>query len=121
VTTRTSSEDILVEQPALARLCGDGVSRGAGWQHLHGGELAPDAPSGERKTWSDVALVDRLRAAVARIKTDTHRYVRHQETWLRRNPRLVPIDVTRPDWMEEALAAARRFLAGSREPSGRQP
>ncbi len=67
MTTRTSSEDTLVEQPALARLCGDGVTRGAGWRHIHGAGLAPDAPSAERKTWSDVVLVDRLRVAVARI------------------------------------------------------
>jgi len=32
-----------------------------------GAELAPDAPSGERKLWSDVVLRERLRAAVARI------------------------------------------------------
>ncbi len=74
-----ASEDALVEQPALAWLCGAG-QRGtvAGWQHVHGAEVAPDAPARERKVWSDVVLVDRLRGAVARI-----------------NPRLPPEAVTR--------------------------
>ena len=63
-----ASEDALAEQPALAWLCGAG-SRGSGaaWRHVHGLELAPDAPARERKTWSDVVLVERLRRAVARI------------------------------------------------------
>lgn len=57
-----ASEDTLVEQPAIARLCDL-----HGWTHVHGVELAPDAPAGERKLWSDVVLVGRLRRAVARI------------------------------------------------------
>ena len=52
-----------------------------------------------------------LATAVQRIKHDTHRYVRHQETWLRRNPRLHAIDVTTPDWREQAAAHVARFLA----------
>jgi type I restriction enzyme R subunit len=56
-----TSEGVLVEQPALNWL------RQAGWTHVHGPELAPDAPSGERKIWSDVVLIERLRQAVARI------------------------------------------------------
>jgi tRNA dimethylallyltransferase len=51
-----------------------------------------------------------LDAAVARIQYDTHRYVRHQETWLRRNPRLVWFDVTEPRWQEAAMERVRRFL-----------
>ena len=35
--------------------------------HVHGAELAPDAPRRERRLWSDVVLVERLRPAVARI------------------------------------------------------
>lgn len=52
-----------------------------------------------------------LADAVERIKADTHRYVRHQETWLRRNPRLTWIDTTRPGWQLEATIVVREFLA----------
>ncbi|MDQ3692598.1 MAG: tRNA (adenosine(37)-N6)-dimethylallyltransferase MiaA [Chloroflexota bacterium] len=52
-----------------------------------------------------------LDAASERIKLDTHRYVRQQETWLRRNPRLVAIDVTQADWMNEAARLVASFLA----------
>jgi type I restriction enzyme R subunit len=69
MTGSAASEDALVEQPALAWLCGEGgqvTDRGA-WEQIHGAELAPDAPAGERKLWSDVVLIGRLREAVARI------------------------------------------------------
>jgi type I restriction enzyme R subunit len=64
VTSSAVSEDALVEQPALAWLCN---RPGLRWTHVHGAEFAPDAPARERKLWSDVVLVDRLRAAVGRI------------------------------------------------------
>jgi tRNA dimethylallyltransferase len=51
-----------------------------------------------------------LEAAVERIRLDTHRYVRHQETWLRRNPRLVWFDVTTPGWRDAAIARVQAFL-----------
>jgi tRNA dimethylallyltransferase len=38
-----------------------------------------------------------LATAIERIKLDTHRLVRHQQTWYRRNPRLIRIDMTQPD------------------------
>ncbi len=66
MTTSAVSEDSLVEQPAIAWLCGEG-SPGLRWTHVHGADLAPDAPARERKLWSDVVLVDRLRAAVVRV------------------------------------------------------
>jgi tRNA dimethylallyltransferase len=52
-----------------------------------------------------------LTDAIARIKTDTHRYVRHQETWLRRNPRLHRVDVTEPGWLDRVAADVERFVA----------
>ena len=62
MTQYVATEDTLAEQPALARLCDQHR-----WTHVHGSELAPDAPAAERKLWSDVVLVERLRGAVARI------------------------------------------------------
>lgn len=53
-----------------------------------------------------------LGEAVERIRVDTHRYVRHQETWLRRNPRLIRLDVTGPGWEGRLLDLARRLLTG---------
>lgn len=77
--------------------------------------LDPDAPSmsslGYRQLLPFVRGEASLAEAAARIKTDTHRYVRHQQTWLRRNPRLIPIHVTEPDWQERAAELVARFLA----------
>lgn len=49
-------------------------------------------------------------AAIQTIKHDTHRYVRHQETWLRKNPRIIWIDVTEAGWRERAAALVQQFL-----------
>lgn len=56
--------------------------------------------------------------AVAKIKTDTHRYVRHQLTWLRRADDLIWFDTTRPAWAELLRAQAGEWLADirTREP-----
>jgi tRNA dimethylallyltransferase len=54
-----------------------------------------------------------LEHAIERIRLDTHRYVRHQETWLRRNARLIWFDVTASDWMTAAKTRVRAFLSGS--------
>jgi tRNA dimethylallyltransferase len=79
------------------------------------GGVGEDAPAmsslGYRQLLPYLRGETTLDAAVERIKHDTHRYVRHQETWLRRNPRLVPIDVTAPTWMDEAARLAVAFLA----------
>ena len=87
---------------------------------LEGG-LAPDAPSmsslGYRQLVPYLEGRQSLADAIARIKADTHRYVRHQETWLRRNPNLIPIDVTHEDWIERAGELVAAFLdkpAGTR-------
>ena len=52
-----------------------------------------------------------LAEAVARIKTDTHRYVRHQMTWLRRNDGLIWIDTGAPGWIEEVDERVHALLA----------
>jgi tRNA dimethylallyltransferase len=45
-----------------------------------------------------------------RIKLDSHRLVRQQQTWFRKNPRLVPIDTTDPGWMDRLGRDVRDFL-----------
>jgi tRNA dimethylallyltransferase len=51
-----------------------------------------------------------LDEAVERIKLDTHRLVRHQQTWFRRNPRLIRIDMTQPDAQADLIRLARAFI-----------
>jgi len=53
-----------------------------------------------------------LDEAVERIRVDTHRYVRHQETWLRKNERLERIDVSSDSWQRQVIARVARFLEG---------
>ncbi len=57
-----------------------------------------------------------LDAAVERIKLDTHRFVRHQQTWARRNPRLVRIDMTEPDPDAKVVALVNRHLGPATAP-----
>lgn len=54
--------------------------------------------------------------AIARIKLETHRYVRHQSTWLRKLPELQWFDLDRdpPDTIEAWIT---HWLAGSQSPS----
>ena len=66
-----------------------------------------------------------LADAVARIQIETHRYVRHQMTWLRKLPGVhwFDLDRTAPEVVEEFVAAwwaadARRPPATSRRSSG---
>lgn len=54
-----------------------------------------------------------LDAAFERIKIDTHRYIRHQETWLRKNQRLRPIDVTGEGWLGKAMEMIAEHVAPS--------
>ncbi len=51
-----------------------------------------------------------LQDAIRTIKHDTHRFVRHQETWLRKNPRIVWLDVTQENWHDSASATVASFL-----------
>jgi len=55
-----------------------------------------------------------LEEAIERIKFDTHRYVRHQETWMRRNREMQQIDVTDPRWRIAVEELVRQFLADAR-------
>ena len=51
-----------------------------------------------------------LDAAIERIRFDTHRYVRHQQTWLRKNPWLVRLDVSVASWKDNAVSEVTSFL-----------
>jgi tRNA dimethylallyltransferase len=57
-----------------------------------------------------------LDAAIERIRHDTHRYVRHQETWLRRNPRLIWVDTAESGWKKTVADRVRSFLSGPLKP-----
>jgi tRNA dimethylallyltransferase len=48
-----------------------------------------------------------LPEAIERIKIDTHRLVRHQQTWFRRNPRLHRIDMTQGSALDALLDLLR--------------
>lgn len=49
---------------------------------------------------------------VRQIETDTNRLVRHQQTWFRRNERLVRIDVSEDDWEPRVEALVRSHCMG---------
>jgi tRNA dimethylallyltransferase len=76
--------------------------------------VSPDAPAftsiGYRQLLPFLRGEESLEDGIARIKHDTHRYARHQETWLRGNPDLVRIHVSEPDWQGDVFARVRRFL-----------
>ena len=95
----------------------DQIRRGlvAEVQALLDAGVPPDAPAmsslGYRQLFPFLRGEEPLDAAIARIKTDTHRYVRHQETWLRKNANLVPVDVTRNQWEDDVVDLVARFMA----------
>lgn len=63
-----------------------------------------------------------LAEAVERIRIDSHRLVRHQQTWFRKNPRLIRIDTTEPGWEVGAFGRVEAFVAPwlrERAPVGR--
>ncbi len=52
-----------------------------------------------------------LDAAIERIKFDSHRLVRQQQTWFRKNDRLIQIGTTRLDWLDEIVARIEAFTS----------
>jgi len=88
----------LVEE--VTRLLEDGVPRGAPAMSSIGYRQLLPYLDGEQT----------LELTIAQLKHDTHRYVRHQETWLRRNQRLHMIDVSQPNWTERAVEQVQRFV-----------
>jgi tRNA dimethylallyltransferase len=82
--------------------------------------VPPSAPAmsslGYRQLLPYIRGESSLEQAIERIRHDTHRYVRHQETWLRRNARLTWLDVTSPEWITAAKSRVRALLDGSIAP-----
>ncbi len=78
----------------------------------------PGLPSfssiGYRQLMPAIAAGGDLEPAIERIKLDTHRLVRHQQTWFRKNDRLIRIDMTQSDAFdqvrERAIAHCAAFL-----------
>lgn len=54
--------------------------------------------------------------AIRTIQHETHRYVRHQDTWFRRNSRIVWIDSSVDGWRSRAVELVASFLARDPRP-----
>lgn len=52
-----------------------------------------------------------LPGTAALIRTNTHRYIRHQETWLRRQRDAARVDVGTPGWLAALIERVGTFLA----------
>jgi tRNA dimethylallyltransferase len=81
--------------------------------------VPPDAPAlssiGYRQVLPYLTGQETAQEVSARIKHDTHRLVRHQQTWWRKNPRLHRLDMRDPDVVEAAMRTIAHHLG---EPSG---
>ncbi|MGC4191966.1 MAG: tRNA (adenosine(37)-N6)-dimethylallyltransferase MiaA [Thermomicrobiales bacterium] len=77
--------------------------------------VSPDTPAfssiGYRQVLPLLHGEGTLEEAVERIKVDSHRLVRHQQTWFRKNPRLIRLDTTQPGWEADAIARVEAFVA----------
>lgn len=70
--------------------------------------IPPDAPAlsaiGYRQLLPFVRGELGREEAIERIKFDTHRLVRNQQTWFRRNPRMIRIDVDNADCLQRIVS-----------------
>ena len=100
-----------IDARVLAQIDGGLVGEVAG---LLASGVPPTAPAmsslGYRQLLPYLRGEGTLAEVITRIQLDTHRYVRHQETWLRRNPRLVWFDVSSAGWQEAVTARVAAFL-----------
>lgn len=58
-----------ITEPMLEDTCLDWLEE-LGWNRIHGPDIAPDTPSAERSSYSEVILKARLRGALARINPE---------------------------------------------------
>jgi tRNA dimethylallyltransferase len=76
---------------------------------------SPESPAfssiGYRQAMPHVRGEASLDDVTERIRFDTHRLVRHQETWWRKNPRLVRIDMTSPNAETQAAEAVEHHIS----------
>ncbi|MGI9252227.1 MAG: tRNA (adenosine(37)-N6)-dimethylallyltransferase MiaA, partial [Thermomicrobiales bacterium] len=74
-----------------------------------------DAPAmasiGYRQLFPHLRGLQTLDEAMGAISADTRRYVRHQETWLRKSNRLTRLDPDADGWRDEAFRIVAAFLA----------
>lgn len=90
-----------------------------GWveevQRLLSSGIHPAVPAmsaiGYREIIDSLAGTCSLPETVERIKYHTHRYARHQLTWLRRMPGIRWFDPREPSWYDEMLELTRAFLS----------
>jgi tRNA dimethylallyltransferase len=79
--------------------------------------LTGDEPAftsiGYRQLLPVIAGTQSLADGVQQIARDTHRYVRHQMTWLKRTPGLHWLDTGDPGWQEHAAELARQHILAS--------
>ncbi len=77
--------------------------------------VPPDAPAlssiGYRQLLPYLRGEQSLEEAAQRIKHDTHRLVRQQQTWLRKSKGLMLVDVTAVDWFTQLLRLVEDHLA----------
>jgi tRNA dimethylallyltransferase len=80
---------------------------------------SPALPSMSGIGYAEIAAYLRgestLPEAIERIKFNTHRYVRHQETWFRRNRTATRIDVASGDWLARLIDDVGTVLATTDE------
>lgn len=92
----------------------------AGWadevRRLLRDGVSTDSPAMSAIGYAEIAEMLRgeatLDETVERIKFRTHRYARHQLTWLRRMQRVRWFDPRDVNWFEQALELVQQFLAG---------
>lgn len=76
---------------------------------------SPESPAfssiGYRQAMPHIRGEATAEEAAERIRLDTRRLVRHQETWWRKNPRLLRIDMTKPEAISHAQRAVELHLS----------
>lgn len=92
-------------------------------QRLLDSGVPPDAPSMSAIGYAEILPYLRgeqtLAEAMDQIRFNTHRYARHQLTWLRRMPNVHWFDPREPDTYARLLDLVQQFLAGNEtDPSG---
>lgn len=92
-------------------------------QHLLDRGISPTAPAftsiGYRQVIPYLEGDTSLNEMIAHIQFDTHKLVRHQQTWLRKSKNLVAIDVTEPGW--SGLVRERILMHLERHPIPAKP